>query len=475
MKGPVVLYVRNACGAATRATFAGLVVALLVVGCKDKGAPAMSEACKGAKQEGPLAWFADNYEAALACAKQKNVPLVVDLWAPWCHTCLSMQSTVFHDPAMKPMASRFVFAAIDTDREVSAKAVAKLPLSAWPTFYVVSPDDGSVLARFAGGASVTQFTAFLEAGAAARTAVDGAAKHLLAAERALAAKDLATAETELTAALAAAPPTWVRRPDALVSLIHTKRKRNDIAGCFALGEKSLDETGNAASATDFAGIALDCASDRFTEEPEKVPVFRERVIDRLQKLLADTTAPLSADDRSDAMAYLREVLVTVGRRPESINVAEKQRLLLEDAIAKAPNPTAASTFNYQLADVYITLGRPLEAVPALEKSAKALPSEYDPPARLGWVYLEAGKLDEATVWTDRALKLVYGPRKARVLAQRANIEKKRGDLAAEKKYRGEIVALWTNMPADMANPDALAKAKADLAALDAPPAPSAPN
>ena len=445
-----------------------LVAALLVVGCKDKGAPPAAEACKGAKQEGPLAWIADDYDGALACAKQKDLPLVVDLWAPWCHTCLSMQTTVFHDTAMEPMAQRFVFAAIDTDREVNAKAVAKLPLSAWPTFYVVSPVDGSVLARFAGGASVTQFVAFLEAGAAARTAVDGAAKHLLAAERALAAKDLATAETELVAALAAAPPTWVRKPDALVSLIHTKRKRDDIAGCFALGQASLDDTGNAASATDFAGIALGCANQSFDAEPEKVPVFRERVIDRLQKLLADPEAQLSADDRSDAMSYLREVLAIVGRKPESIALAEKQRQFLEDAIAKAPNPVAASTFNYQLADVFISLGRPLEAVPALEKSAKELPNEYDPAARLGWVYLEAGKLDEAARWTDKALTLVYGPRKARVLAQRANIEKMRGDLAAEKKYRAEIVTLWTSMPADIANPDALAKAKADLAALDAP-------
>ncbi len=454
----------------------GLVfAALLLVACKGKAAESGSAtACKGAKQEGPLAWVENDYDGALACAKEKNLPLVIDLWAPWCHTCLSMQSTVFRDAAMTPMATRFVFAAIDTDRETNAKAVAKLPLSAWPTFYVVAPEDGSVLARFAGGASVAQFTAFLEAGAAARTAVDGAAKHLLAAERALAAKDLATAETELTAALAAAPATWVRKPDALVSLIHTKRKRKDVAGCFALGQASLDETGNAASATDFAGIALECASERAKDEPDKVPAFRERVIERLQKLLADSAAPLSYDDRSDAMAYLREVLATVGRKPESTTIAEKQRMLLEEAIAKAPNPVAASTYNYQLADVFIALGRPLEAVPALEKSAKALPGEYDPAARLGWVYLEGGKLDEAAQWTDKALKLVYGPRKARVLAQRATIEKKRGDLAAEKKFRTEIVSLWTGMPADMANSDALAKAKADLAALDAPPAPPAP-
>lgn len=456
----------------------GLVfAALLLVGCKDKDeapatvkGPTQTTACKGAKQEGPIAWIEDDYDAALACAAEKKLPLVVDLWAPWCHTCLSMKTTVFKDPAMAPMASRFVFAAIDTDRENNAAAVARLPLSAWPTFYVLAPEDGSVLARFAGGASVGQFTAFLEHGAAARTAVEGAAKHLLAAERALAKKDLATAQTELEAALAAAPADWVRRPDALVSLVHTLSKRNDTHGCFVLAEAKLDQTGNSASATDFAGISLGCAEAVAKTSPETVTAYRQRVVAHFEKLLADKSAPLSLDDRSDAMAYLRAVLTTLGQRDEAFAVGEKQKLLLEDAIAKATDPVAASTYNYQLADVCIALGRPLDAVPALERSAKALPTEYDPPARLGWIYLEAGKLDEAARWTDKALALAYGPRKARVLAQRATIEKKRGDAAAEKKYRAEIVALWESLPAEQRSSGALARAKADLAALEAPPA-----
>jgi hypothetical protein len=107
-------------------------------------------------------------------------------------------------------------------------------------------------------------------------------------------------------------------------------------------------------------------------------------------------------------------------------------------------------------------------VPALEKSAHDLPNEYDPRARMGWIYLKAGKLPEAARWTDEALRLVYGPRKARVLAQRIEIADKQGDKAAARLFREETVKLWEQMPPGQASPEALAKAKEAVSALDAP-------
>src|SRR5688572_8916532 len=78
------------------------------------------EPCKKAEQKGPIAWIEDDYASALACAKQKNLPLVIDFWAPWCHTCIAMQTTVFMDASMAARGKTFVFAALDTDREENA-------------------------------------------------------------------------------------------------------------------------------------------------------------------------------------------------------------------------------------------------------------------------------------------------------------------------------------------------------------------
>ncbi|MBC8070574.1 MAG: thioredoxin family protein, partial [Deltaproteobacteria bacterium] len=355
-------------------------------------------ACEGAEREGgALHWFRDDYPRALACARSKSVPLMIDMWAPWCHTCLSMQAYVLTDERFADYDRRFVFLALDTDREGNAAPVAAFPPAAWPTFFVVSPIDESIQSRFVGGGSVDQIAGFLDDGERGHQALQGGtlAIHEAAAregDRAASKQDWQAARKAYAEALASAPVGWSRAPDTMVSLVAAHARDKAWPECTAVAEQWMAKTGSSASATDFAAHAMSCAEAH--PDAAAAKALRERVADRLTALLGDTTAELSVDDRSDALMYLREALDALGRKDEAKAAAERQRALL-DAAAREAEPREAMMYNWPRAEVYGYLDREAELVPALEQSVKDMPKEYDPPYRLAWLLLEAGKPDDA--------------------------------------------------------------------------------
>ncbi|HSP78351.1 MAG TPA: thioredoxin family protein, partial [Myxococcaceae bacterium] len=86
------------------------VSSLLLLGllaCTSTGTATRSEPPASAHAQAPLPFIEDDYPGALSAAKARGVPLFVDTWAPWCHTCRSMRAFVFTDPALARHAERF--------------------------------------------------------------------------------------------------------------------------------------------------------------------------------------------------------------------------------------------------------------------------------------------------------------------------------------------------------------------------------
>ncbi len=428
-----------------------------------------ANACaKAERHGGELHWFTDDYPAALACARAKQVPLVLDLWAPWCHTCLSMQAYVLTDPRLADADRRFVFAALDTDRDGNAPVVAKFAPAAWPTFFVVSSIDESVAGRFVGAATVEQFQQFLDDGdRGARALEDSAlAGHEAAArrgDRAAATKEWATAAEAYAAALRDAPAEWSRGPDVMVSMIAANVRAADWVKCREVADTYMTRTGSSASATDFSVSVLSCAAEQ--KDPERAASLRESVVKRLSVLVDDVGAPLSIDDRSDALLNLRVALDALGRKDEARTVASRQRTLLDQAVAKIGDPREVMMYNWPRAEVHAYLGAPLELVAALERNAKDLPDEYDPPYRLAWLLLQAGKPQDARVWAETAANKAYGPRKARAQGLLADVARAAGDVKAEHTARRAALATLEGLPAEVRSDEAIAKARAELERL----------
>src|SRR5690606_13966068 len=93
----------------------GVLAAVAAAGCKRDQRPPAAEAASAEATppaEAGLPWIHDDYPAALARARAANQPLVIDMWAAWCHTCLAMKHGVLADPGLRPLADRFVWLAL---------------------------------------------------------------------------------------------------------------------------------------------------------------------------------------------------------------------------------------------------------------------------------------------------------------------------------------------------------------------------
>src|SRR5688500_7485568 len=72
-------------------------------------APVAATQPDAAAAHGSSRWIEDDYARALAEARKKKVPLVIDMWATWCHTCLSMQNYVLTEANLAKHWDRFVW------------------------------------------------------------------------------------------------------------------------------------------------------------------------------------------------------------------------------------------------------------------------------------------------------------------------------------------------------------------------------
>ncbi len=434
------------------------------------GAEAADPCAAATREGGALRWFHDDYGAALACARSKSLPLMIDMWAPWCHTCLSMQAYVLTDERLADYDRRYVFVALDTDREVNAATVAAFPPAAWPTFFAISSVDETIQSRFVGAATVTQFAQFLDDGERGHQAAAGVllAAHESAArdgDRAAARKQWGAAIDAYGQALAVAPAGWPRAPDVKVSLLVAHNRDHSWAACPAIVRAHLGSTDRSASASDFGHAALVCADGQ--TDAAIATALRDAVVAHFTAFVDDAAAPLSIDDRSDALMYLRQALGAVGRKPEALAAAGRQRALLDTAVRDAADPRVTMTYNWPRAEVYAYLGVPLELVPALERSAKDLPDEYDPPYRLAWIYLQAHQPEQARAWAEKAAALAYGPRKAKAFGLLADVHRARGDVEGERGARAAAIEVLEGLPEPARSAEPIAKARAELAAVGA--------
>jgi tetratricopeptide (TPR) repeat protein len=426
-----------------------------------------------------IAWYEDAPEAAFAAARASGKRVVVDLWAPWCHTCLSMQNVVMTAANLPAMAERFVWLAVDTEREENASLLEHLPVSVWPTFYVVDagPADAArveIRGRWLGAASARQFERFLVESDAAKATVNARAPSDLAA--ALSAADSlaaqgrhAEAATAYASLLEQAPPSWPRRPETLVAWITALWKAKDYGTCARSAERNLDATGNAASAVDFSSYALECAAQA-QPASEREKALRRAVARRLEPLCMLGTPELSPDDRADACDKLAAARAALGDAGGARRATEARLAVLERTAAKTP-PELALTYDWARTDALLQLGRAEEALAIATERGRQLPENYNPPHYQAKAYKALGRWTEGLAAIDRALSLAYGPRKIGLLSLKADLLLGAGRGAEAQSVVRDQLAQYRALPPGQRQPGAEARAEQRLSELEGSPAP----
>lgn len=421
------------------------------------------------KQVAPT-FIENDYAKALAEAREKKVPLFVDAWALWCHTCRSMNQFVFTDPALGALRDKYVWLKLDTELAQNAGFVEKFPLDAYPTLFVIDPADERVALRWLGSANVEQIGRLLEDGEAVIAAkrsggeASGAAAILAHADQLYGEGKALEAVQAYRDALEQAPARWSRKSRVVESLLFALTTADRNEECARTAIELGPTLPRSASYANVVATGLFCALSAPADADWRAGALKT-LEDRVHDVMNGAPTQLTADDVSNL--FLARAMAREAQGDES-----GRRALVEEWIAylerhakRAKSAKERTVFDAHLVTAALMIDEPQRALEAVRRSAKDLPDDYNAPAREALLLNAMGQFDEAIAASDRALEKAYGPRKVRVYSDRADIFSGKGDKAKAIETLQAARTYAASLPEAQRPKNLLAKIDEKLAAL----------
>ena len=358
-----------------------------------------------------------------------------------------MRAFVFTDKALAKHAGQFVWLSIDTEKSANAAFSRKYPIRAWPSMYVIDPEKETIVLRWVGGATVPQLEKlFAQGERAAHGGRKGSEEALAKADALYGAGQYAEAIPAYRAALKLTPAVAPEYARAVEALLFSLQVENQYADCVALARGASPKLRLSPSAATLAASGLDCALSMPQDAPGRAGAISEFEA-QAKTIVANMRLPLAADDRSALYGLLFDARQQANDQAGAKAISQQWVAYLDGVAAGLQDPEQRTALDPNRLSAFQAADEIEKAIPMLEQSEKDFPKDYNPPARLAFVYLKLKKYDEALAASDRALGLVYGPRRVRVLEVRADIYAGRGDAAAARKTLQEALAFAEQLPA----------------------------
>jgi tetratricopeptide (TPR) repeat protein len=372
-----------------------------------------------------------------------------------------MRAYVFTDPTLTKRAGQFVWLSIDTEKAQNAPFTKKYPIRAWPSMYVIDPVSEKIVLRWVGGATVAELDKLFDDGRRAVARPAASTESLAKADALFSEGKYEESIPPYREAVKTLPKTSPSYARALESLLYDLSTTHQPVECATLARSTLPAVRGTTAGAAVAGQGLDCALKLPPEAPDRASLVAE-FEKEVRAVLADPKLHLAADDRSALYDSLHDA------HEDAHDVAGAERLArewvadLDAAAAAAKTPEQLTALDPNRLNAYEAAGQLEKAIPMLAKSEKDFPDDYNPPARLALVYLKLKQYDQALQASDAAMAKVYGPRKLRVFAVRADIYAAMGDTAAARKTVQDALAYAEALPPGQRSETAIASLKAQL-------------
>jgi tetratricopeptide (TPR) repeat protein len=352
-----------------------------------------------------------------------------------------MKSYVFPDPALRRYAPRFVWLAIDAEKDESAALVSRLGVRFLPTLFVIDPASEKPVVAWPGSLTVSELTALLDdAEISVRRGDAGgqATAMLLRGHQASANGKLEEAIADYRSALTMAPADWPRRPQAADALVMRLGDHEEYAECVAIAADQAPVMPPGTALADVLREAFTCAESQPRESVDRSKVGA--LVALGERVVSDAAQPILPDDRSDLYQYLFNALNDLGRRDDARRLAQPWADFLEAQASQATTAAARAVFDAHRLLAYTALGQAQKAVPMLEQSERDFPDDYNAPARLASAFLELKRYDDGIAAIKRALAHAYGARKLRLWSVEADLFLAKGDRAGARAALEEALA-----------------------------------